>query len=206
MVLSYYMISSGEEKAWKILGSLDPFAVCRNGSVSFDRAAGWYSIRSFCTEFSVDPRGKTIRSPDGRGEVFIRRYAYFFIHSCLWYLIHAKDIPLSGKLIKPEGIQGGELFFRGSHVLPLEKLARKYGEDAPSFLRKGRELCSETEPYGDAAFRVFPMPRIPVTLILWLRDEEFPARAGLLFDSTADIHLPLDMLWSLAMLSILVMA
>jgi hypothetical protein len=48
------------------------------------------------------------------------------------------------------------------------------------------------------------MPRIPVTLILWLSDEEFPARADLLFDSTCEIHLPLDILWSIAMMTILV--
>jgi len=107
--------------------------------------------------------------------------------------------------VKPANIQGGDLFFRGSHTLPLENLAKIYGEDTSSFFQKGRELCAKAEPYGDASIRLFPLPKIPVTLILWLGDDEFPARTDLLFDSTADIHLPLDMLWSLAMLSILVM-
>lgn len=204
MVLSY-MPSSGEEKAWEILNSLEPYTVCRNGTVSFDQAGGHYRARSFCTEFAIAPQGKTIKSLDGTGEDLIQRYGYFFIHSCLWYLVHAKDIPFSGRLMKPENIQGGELFFRGTHTLPLENLAKKYGEDASSFFQKGRELCAETAGHGDASVRLFPLPRIPVTLILWLKDEEFPARADLLFDSTAEIHLPLDMLWSLAMLSILVM-
>jgi hypothetical protein len=44
---------------------------------------------------------------------------------------------------------------------------------------------------------------VPVTLTLWLADEEFPARAGILFDSTCGLQLPTDILWSLARLSCL---
>jgi hypothetical protein len=49
------------------------------------------------------------------------------------------------------------------------------------------------------------MPRIPVTLILWLKDEEFHPRADLLLDSTCELQLPLDIIWSIAMMSVLVM-
>jgi hypothetical protein len=199
------MISAGEKKAWEILSSLEPSIVCRNSNVSFDQAKKSYSVRSFCCEFSVDPDHKTIQSINNTGENIIRKHGYFFIHSCLWYLIHGKDIALSGRLVKPVNLQGGDLFFRGSHTLPLENLAKKYGKDASSFFQRGGELSAETETYGDASIRLFPLPKIPVTLILWLKDEEFPARTDLLFDSTAGIHLPLDVLWSLSMLSILVM-
>jgi hypothetical protein len=198
------MISAGEEKAWEILDSLDPSTVCKNGSVTFNQTNG-YRVRSFCSEVFVNPRGKTIKSMDDLGENIIRRHGYFFIHSCLWYLIHVKDIPCTGRLVKPVNIKGGELFFRGSHTLPLETLAGKYAGDATSFFQKGRELCADFETLGDASVRLFPLPKIPVTLILWLKDEEFPERTDLLFDSTAELHLPLDILWSLAMLSILVM-
>jgi hypothetical protein len=47
------------------------------------------------------------------------------------------------------------------------------------------------------------MPRIPLTVILWLGDEEFPSRADLLFDSSAALHVPLDINWSLAMMSLI---
>ncbi len=46
---------------------------------------------------------------------------------------------------------------------------------------------------------------MPVTLILWLGDEEFPPRADLLLDSSCEIHLPLDIIWSVAMLTVLMM-
>ena len=164
-----------------------------------------YTLRSFCIDFTINPHERSIKSTTYEGEILISRYGYFFVHSCLWYLIHAKDIPLSERLIKPENIKGGELFFRGSHVLPLEKIASKYGDNKEAFIQRGKEMCAQISTYGDASLQLLPMPRIPVLLILWLNDEEFPARADLLFDSSCEFHLPLDILWSIAMFSILMM-
>jgi hypothetical protein len=198
-------MSSGEEKAWEILSGLNPLSVCRNASASFDEKQGSYTLRSFCTDFLIHPAGRTVRGTSPQGEIILKKYGYFFIHSCLRYLIHAKDIPLTERLVKPADIQGGEMFFQGSHVLPLDKLSGRYGGDREAFFSKGKELCAEILHYGDASLHLLPMPRIPVVLILWLEDEEFPARTDLLFDSSCGIHLPLDIIWSTAMLSVLVM-
>jgi len=51
---------------------------------------------------------------------------------------------------------------------------------------------------GDAAFRFQILPRIPVLVILWYGDEEFEASAKLLMDSTIDTHLPLDVIYAMA--------
>jgi len=199
------MKSPGIEKAWKLIKGLDQSIVCKNASVTYDDKTGSYTLRSFCTDFSINSNKRSIQSSTSQGEMLINRYGYFFIHSCLWYLIHAKDIPFTGRLIKPENLKGGELFFRGSHVLPLDKIAAQYGHDKETFIKKGNEICAEVSTYGDASLQLLPMPRIPVLLILWLNDEEFPPRADLLFDSSCEFHLPLDILWSIAMFSILMM-
>lgn len=168
------MASPGEEKAWEMMGSLDHSVIGKNASLVFDENQGCYVLRSFCTDFYIHPGERTIRSSTPEGEIIIRRYGYFFVHSCLWYLIYAKDIPLTERLVKPENLKGGEIFFRGSHALPLEGVARRYGDDREAFMKKGKELCAEFLEYGDASLRLFPVPRIPVTVILWLGDEEFP--------------------------------
>jgi len=199
------MISSGEEKAWEILRGLDPSDVCRNSSVSFDEKDRHYILSSFCIDFSIRPEERIIKSLTPQGEIIIKKYGYFFIHSCLWYLINARDIPPTGRLIKPENIKGGETFFRGSHVLPLDSVAKRYGDDKEAFIKRGKELCAEVVNYGDVSVKLLPMPRIPVTLILWLKNEEFPPRADLLLDSTCELQLPLDIIWSIAMMSVLVM-
>ena len=199
------MISPGEEKAWGVLKGLDPSGVCIRAPAGFDENSGNYILRSFCFDYFINPLEKVIESASADGDAVMKKYGYFFVHSCLWYLISAKDIPPSGKLVNPENIRGGEIFFRGSHALPLESLAKKYGSSKDAFVQRGKELCAEAQNYGDVSIRLFPMPRIPVVLSLWLQDEEFPPRAGLFLDSSCDHHLPLDIIWSLSMLSVLVL-
>jgi hypothetical protein len=199
------MTSPGEEKAWEILKSADPSVICTNASVTFDANPGVYTLRSFCAEFYIRPEKKTIKTTGPLSQGFVERYGYLFKHSCLWYLIRAKDIALTGKLVKPVNIKGGDMFFRGSHVVPLDTLSKKYGSDKTAFLGKGKELCAEVLGFGDASLKLLPMPRIPVTLILWFADEEFPPRADLLLDGSCEIQLPIDIIWSIAMISVLVM-
>jgi hypothetical protein len=67
------------------------------------------------------------------------------------------------------------------------------------------ELGAQQMEYGDACLRLFPFPRVPVTMILWRADEEFPARADMFFDATCEQHLPTDVIWSTAMTSVLIM-
>jgi len=197
-------LSSGEEKAWEVLLGLEPADVCKRAGVLYDRKADFYMLKSFGFDFSISPSRREIKSLSERGEIFTERLSYFFIISALSYLIHAKDIPLSGKQIRPDGLKGGQFFFRGSHLLPLDKIAEKYRSNRDGFIKKGLEFNGRITDNGDASFEFLPLPKIPVTLILWIADEEFPARADLLFDSTCEIHLPLEILWSVAMMSILV--
>ncbi|MCG2710204.1 MAG: DUF3786 domain-containing protein, partial [Thermodesulfovibrionales bacterium] len=159
---------------------------------------------SFGMDFSVHPGKREIKNIQPEGEIILKKYSYFFNLSALCYLINAKDIPLSGKLVKPAGLKGSDIFFRGSHVLPLDKIAERYGNDRTGFIEKGKNLNGNIMSYGDASVELLPLPRIPVTLILWLSDDEFGSRADLLFDSTCEQRLPLDVIWSIAMMSVLV--
>jgi len=48
---------------------------------------------------------------------------------------------------------------------------------------------------GDKGFALEVFPRVPLAYILWKGDEEFPPRIRVLFDSTIESHLPLDIIW-----------
>lgn len=198
-------MSSGEEKAWNVLRGLDPAVVCRNATVEFDAAARVYLLRSFGMDVSVDIEKKTMSSQAPEGNLLLEKLGYFSKLSILFYLASAKDIPLSGKLVRPENLKGGHIFFRGTHVLPLDKLASRYTSDTEAFLKRGIDLGGTQLTYGDVSVSLFPFPKIPVDIILWQEDEEFPPRADLLFDSTCELHLALDILWSIAMKSLLIM-
>ncbi|UCF86513.1 MAG: DUF3786 domain-containing protein [Nitrospiraceae bacterium] len=198
-------MSSGEEKGWKILEGLDTGVVCRNAQAVFHKESGMYSLKSFNWDVSVSPVEKKLFCDAPGCEILLQKLGYFSTLSILWYLVNAKDIPPSGHLIKPAHLKGGELFFRGTHVLPLDRLAERHNPDMEGFAAKGRSLGAEPEQYGDVALRLYPLPRFPVILILWKGCDEFPPRADLLVDSTGEFQLPLDVIWSVTMLSVLIM-
>jgi hypothetical protein len=57
----------------------------------------------------------------------------------------------------------------------------------------GRALArEELATNADCAWVVPALPRVPVAIVWWHSDDEFAARAELLFDSTASHHLPID--------------
>jgi hypothetical protein len=196
---------SGEEKAWEILATLKPEDVCEAASVAYDAAFSRYTVKSFGMDFIVSLKDKTISSTARGGDVLLGRLGYFFRLSILWYLVSAKNIACTGRPVKLEHIRGGDIFTKGSHRLPLDATANKYRMDKNGFLEKGKTWGGEIEQYGDASLRLYPLPRIPVVVSLWLEDREFPARADLLFDSTCEIQLPTDIIWSIAMMCVLVL-
>jgi hypothetical protein len=198
-------MSTGEEKVWETLTRLDPGEVCRRTDTIFDPAEGLYMLKSFGKDFFVSPRERKIFSRSPGAEVFFQRLGYFFRLSVIGYLSVAKDVAPTGRLVNPVNMRSGQLFFRGSHVLPLDKVAEKYGNDREGFLKRGEDLGGERLGYGDASVKVLPLPRVAVILILWAADDEFPARFDLLFDSSCEIQLPIDVIWFAAMLSTLVM-
>lgn len=198
-------IASGENKAWDILSRLDINDVCRRSGAVFDQTAGHYILRSFTWDFSVNPSKREIIDIGGSGGILLDRLSYFFRLSVLWHLVKAVDMLPTGKLVKPSNLVGGDIFFRGSHVLPLDGLAGKFSRDKQGFIAKGLTVGGTELRYGDAALELRPLPKIPVTVILWVADEEFPARTDLLFDSSISVHLPLDIIWSVAMMSVLIL-
>jgi len=123
----------GEIKAWEMLNEADPAEICRRSGASHDPAAKAYAVHSFNSDFLLYPAEQKITGDD----LFLKRLGYFFGLSVLCYLNTAMDIPPTGRLIKPSDLKGGQLFFRGTHVLPLDKLAAKYGSGTEDFMRKG---------------------------------------------------------------------
>jgi len=196
----------GEAKAWETLAGLRPKDVCAGAKASYDDATGAYTLKAFGIDFTVSMGDRTIASKDPGAGLFLERYKDFFRLAVLWYMTSAKDIPATGRLIRPLDVKGGQRFFSGTHVLPLDRIQDRFGKDKKAFIERGLRFGSEIASFGDAAIRLYPLPRVPVTIILWLQDEEYPARATLFFDSTVDFQLSLsDMVWSVAMMTTLVM-
>ncbi len=186
-------IESGEDKAWRELGEADPREVETNSGAGYIESKNVYRLEILggVYEVSASERRITCISEPGR------KPEYFISLTAPIYLVQAKPILPSGELVKE--VAGGGFFFRGSHTLPLDAIAGKYGADRDSFLRAAACVGGVSMPGGDAAFAFHAYPRIGMAFMLWLADEEFEARAGLLFDSNAHRHMALDALWAVAL-------
>jgi hypothetical protein len=107
--------------------------------------------------------------------------------------------------MKPAAMPRMQAMVRGSHALPLQKLSARYAGDVEGFLQRGAAYGGIPQSYGDASLLLHPFKVLPVVLILWAGDDEFPARSDLLLDKTSEAQLPPDILWSIMMLTILAM-
>lgn len=113
------------------------------------------------------------------------------------YLIHASEEGIDGRMVPPREIPGGDLFFQGPHALLTGPVTRRFERDAAGFLENGLLLGGDQVSGGDAAFRLWALPKLPVAYSLYEADDEFGAELTITIDANAGRHLPLDSIWAL---------
>jgi len=178
------------EGLWEQLVSLDGYKTAVRAQCQYLTDPERYVVNLLNTEYVVDLADKQIFSVRDSSEP-----AEFLQQLCvLAYLINAQDLPLSYKLVRAEALPGGQFFFRGIHSLPTEKLEKVFGEHPEALHQIAKQFGAKVREFGDASIEFTVLPRIPLTVVVWKGDEEFRARASILFDQTAAAQLPLDAL------------
>ncbi len=176
------------QSLWDRLRGLDPNEVSKRAKVEWKERG--YLVPFLDELYLVDLKGEFI-AVKGKGVSPELQVAV------LEYLVGAKELEPSGRWVSLKDLKGGRGFAQ-SHPLPLELVLRRYGNDPDGFRDKGLALGGEPASYGDLSFILRALPRIPVLLIFWRGDEEFPPRLNFLFDLTASQHMRLDALYGLA--------
>ncbi len=177
---------------WVQLEGETPDAICHRALVGYDREKG-FLLPFLSHTFGILPGKRDIVALEGSVS---RPISFELALIILTYLLRATPISLSGKRVNEKQIPGGEAFFRGPHLLPTGPMEDLFGDEREAFLRSGKKLKGQVSREGDASICLPVFPRVPMTLILWERDDEFPARITVNFDSTVWRHLPLDIIWS----------
>jgi hypothetical protein len=177
---------------WVQLEGEIPEEICRRALVSYGHEQGF--LLPFLNQtFQILPRTRSI-VPLYSHAPKIKSFELDLI--ILTYLLRVQAMEMSEKMVNEKQIPGGEAFFRGPHSLNTRPMEEVFGEDREAFLSAGRRLNGKVRDLGDAAICLPVLPRIPVTLILWEKDDEFPAKVTVNFDSTISSHLPLDIIWA----------
>ena len=188
------------ESLWEQLIGLNKEETAKRAKCRYHSDRNCYIVTFLNKEFVVDLSNKQIFSilPDSS-----KLQADFLQQLCLLaYLINAQDLPLSNKLVKGQTLPGGQFFFRGVHGIPTEKLEKTFGLHPEALYQKVEQFNAKRCEFGDASIQFNILPRIPLTIVIWKGDEEFEARASVLFDQTAANHMPLDALLAAVNLAI----
>ncbi len=180
------------EGLWQQLDRLDRQRTARRAKCQYLTDPQQYVITLLNTEYVVNLPDKQIFSVQSGPPP---TPAEFLEQLCLLaYLINAQDLPLANKLVGPENLPSGQFFFRGLHSLPTERLEETFGKSPERLYQLAEQFDAKRCEFGDVSIELNILPRIPLTIVIWRSDEEFGARASILFDQTAASHLPLDAL------------
>ena len=167
--------------AREILPERDPAALCRNaGAALLARPAE----KIITLPFFLRP--VEITYPEGRityaggAEAPSLQEQGLILH----YLLGVRDIPLTNELITFREIPSGEFYYQPFLKRAKVPLVDAFGLHHELFRRAGEKLAGTDAKIGDISLTFRPFPKIPITLVLWKGDDEFPPEGNILFDSS----------------------
>lgn len=110
----------------------------------------------------------------------------------LHYFLRATGTPLSGKLITYKELQEGINYYPTFFKRSIEPVLDNFRDRPEKLLEMAATLGGRSAAYGDIAVAIDAFPRVPLTIVLWRGDKEFPPEGNILFDSTIGDYLPTE--------------
>jgi Domain of unknown function (DUF3786) len=111
----------------------------------------------------------------------------------IYYLHEADGTGLAERWISYRELPGGSFYSQAFQGYSGDRLCRKYGEQPDALIEAAHHLdATRLEGLPGIAFAFLPLPRIRLAAILYPGDEEFSARASVLFDAAASHYMTTD--------------
>ena len=107
----------------------------------------------------------------------------------LHYLTLAKGTPLTNKQIAYKELPEGAVYFPTFSKRAVKPLVDYFGEEPQRLVGAAEKLGARKVDYGDLAVTIYAFRYVPITLVLWRGDDEFPPAGSVLFDSTISDYL-----------------
>jgi hypothetical protein len=98
--------------------------------------------------------------------------------------VQASGAPLTGRQITYRDLPGGMVYYPTFTKRTIQPVIKTFGEKPELLVKAGSAVAARPGQTGDASLVVDVFPRVPLTVILWKGDSEFPAQANLLFDAS----------------------
>lgn len=108
------------------------------------------------------------------------------------YFTRARGTPLSGKQITYKELHDGLNYFSVFASRTINQIVKYFGDSPEQLLEAAASLGGRKAELGDVSVTIDTFPRVPVTVVLWSGDKEFPPEGSILFDSTVSDYLSND--------------
>jgi len=161
------------------------------------RGGGWYEpspegevrigLRYLGRDLLLSFPGGMIEAQDGQEPIPLREEILV-----LHYLEKATGSPLAGRWASFGEIPGGAFYYPVFLKRCKSALVKFFGEDPETLWSAAAEERGEPLGLGDAGVKIQALPFVPLALILWRGDAEFPAEGNVLFDASVTEYLPVE--------------
>ena len=116
---------------------------------------------------------------------------------------NADEVSPTGKKVSSKQFRGNQ-FTRRGYSGEAFNLVRTFGSNPEKLVEATKVLGGDVTnfPVGDIAVELYPLPRVPMTIVLGLADEEFPAEAWIYFDETIESYFDSEQTYFLTHLTV----
>ena len=182
-----------DKSYFRELSSSTPEILCRNGRCSHDTDTQQYALHIWGEQYLINGHKERIEHAAQNPAP----HAYLDLFA-MYYLLRGKDVAVRGKWVSEKDLPGGPTFFRGPHLIPTDHISKSFANDLTAFKIHCSRLGGTPIAMADAAYQFSITADIPVAVLYWIGDEDFPAEAKILYDQSIAEHLSLDIVWALA--------
>ncbi len=110
----------------------------------------------------------------------------------LHYFLRAGGAPLTGRFITYKELQEGINYYPTFFKRAIDPIVASFKDKPQKLLEIAATMGGHKSDYGDTAVTIDAFPRVPITIVLWLGDGEFPPEGNILFDSAITDYLPTE--------------
>jgi hypothetical protein len=110
----------------------------------------------------------------------------------LHYFLNSRGTPLSGRMITYKELQEGINYYPTFFKRAIEPVVNNFKDVPEKLLEVTAGFGGKKVEYGDTAVAFSAFPYVPLTIVLWSGDPEFPPDGNILFDSTISDYLPTE--------------
>lgn len=176
------------------LAEQNPDDVCKRALCAYDSVNRCYTLSVWNDQYRVFPHQNKIECISQTPSSLHAYFSVFIVH----YLLYSKAIAVANQWISEKEIPSGATFFQGPHAIPTKRISDRFDTNIQGFKARCEQLNGTSLDMADAAYTFDITPRMPVAVLYWVGDEEFPSESKLLFDKSICEHFACDVVFAIA--------